>query len=221
MNEFISLFVKYLPDLLRGLEMTIAIAVLALFFGVILGLIFGLMSISKNKLLTGIATFYVGLIRGIPVFVLAMYLYFGIPALFGFTVPAFNAAIIILAINSSAFLCEIFRGGIQAVDFGQMEAARSLGIPYTQTMTHVILPQAVKIMVPSIMNQFISTLKDTSILSIITVRELMMNSQIIVSRTFQPFYIYTYAVIFYLIMVTALTILAKIIERKMKYDHRG
>ncbi len=221
MSEFISLFVKYLPELMSGLGMTIAIAVVALFFGVILGLVFGLMSISHNKVLSKIAAFYVGVIRGIPVFVLAMYLYFGIPSLFGFTIPVFNAAVIILAINSSAFLCEIFRAGIQAVDFGQMEAARSLGIPYRQTMTHVILPQAVKIMVPSIMNQFISTLKDTSILSVITVRELMMNSQIIVARTYQPFYIYTYAVIFYLIIVTALTMISKLIERRMKYDYRG
>jgi polar amino acid transport system permease protein/polar amino acid transport system substrate-binding protein len=221
MEEYFTLLIQVLPSLLEGLKLTILIAICALFFATVLGLLFGLASISKNKILNRIANLYVGLIRGIPVFVLAYFFYFGICGSIGLKVSPFVASVIVLSINASAFLCEIFRGGILAVDFGQMEAARSLGIPYRKSMIHVILPQAIKIMVPSIMNQFITTLKDTSILSVITVRELMMNSQIIVSRNFLPFQIYSYTVVFYIVIVSVLTFVSKKLEKRLNYDSRG
>lgn len=221
MIEYFTLLVELLPSLLDGLRLTILIAVCALFFATIVGLLFGLASISKNKILNKVSTIYVGLVRGIPVFVLAYFFYFGVCGSLGLRISPFTASVVVLTINASAFLCEIFRGGIQAVDFGQMEAARSLGIPYRKSMVHVILPQAIKIMVPSIMNQFITTLKDTSILSVITVRELMMNSQIIVARNFMPFEVYSYTVILYIIIVSLLTFVSKRLEKRLKYDSRG
>ena len=111
------------------------------------------------------------------------------------------AAIVTLTINASAYLAEIFRGGIQAVDRGQVEAARSLGLGYFKTLQKVVLPQAIKIMIPPIINQFITTLKDTSILSVISVRELTMNSQIIIARTYMPFEVYSFAALLYLIVI--------------------
>jgi len=221
MSDYFTLLTTYLPNLLEGLKLTILIAVCSLFFATIIGLLFGLASISKNKIVKTIATLYVGLIRGIPVFVLAYFFYFGISGSLGLKISPFWASVIVLSVNASAFLCEIFRGGILAVDSGQMEAARSLGIPYRQSMTHVIIPQAIKIMVPSIMNQFITTLKDTSILSVITVRELMMNSQIIVARNFLPFQIYSFTVIIYITIVSLLTFVSKRLEKRLKYDSRG
>lgn len=221
MNELYELFIECLPSLLSGIQMTIKIAVLALLFAFIIGMIVALMSISKNKIIKSIATVYVNLVRGVPVFVLAIYIYFGIAALLNITFTSFVAAVITLSINASAYLAEIFRGGIEAIDFGQTEAARSLGLSYGKTMIYVILPQAIKIMIPSLMNQFITTLKDTSILSVITVRELMMNSQIIVARNFKAFEIYTFAVVFYIVVVNVLSWISRRLEKRLKYDYRS
>lgn len=124
-----------------------------------------------------------------------------------------------MTINASAYLAEIFRGGIQAVDRGQVEAARSLGLGYFKTLQKVVLPQAIKIMIPPIINQFITTLKDTSILSVISVRELTMNSQIIIAKNYMPFEVYSFAAIMYLIVIVALSLFAKWVERRLKHDH--
>ncbi|MGL5271374.1 MAG: amino acid ABC transporter permease, partial [Selenomonadaceae bacterium] len=114
---------------------------------------------------------------------------------------------------------EIFRGGIQAVDKGQVEAARSLGLGYFRTLYKVVLPQAIKIMIPPIINQFITTLKDTSILSVISVRELTMNSQIIIAKNYMPFEVYSFAAGIYLVVIIALSLFAKWVERRLQYDH--
>jgi len=129
--------------------------------------------------------------------------------------------VISLTVNASAYMAEIFRGGIQAVDIGQVEAARSLGLSYIQAMLRVVLPQAIKIMIPAILNQFITTIKDTSILSAISVRELVMNGEIIVARNFKPFEVYSYLAIMYLIVITILSLITRRIERNMSYDSRG
>jgi polar amino acid transport system permease protein/polar amino acid transport system substrate-binding protein len=117
-------------------------------------------------------------------------------------------------------MAEIFRAGIQAIDYGQTEAARSLGLSYVQTMRKIILPQAVKIMIQSLMNQFITSLKDTAILSAISVNELTMVSKTIIARNYKAFEVYSYAAILYIILITALTILSKYVERRLSYDKR-
>ena len=118
-------------------------------------------------------------------------------------------------------MAEIFRGGIQAIDIGQTEAARSLGLGYLKTMEKVVLPQAIKIMIPAFLNQFITTLKDTSILSVISVRELTLNGQIIIARNYLPFEVYSYVAVMYLVIITGLSLLSKNLERKLSYDNHG
>lgn len=153
MSEYFSMFAEYLPRLLDGLRLTVVIAVFGLLFAVLLGIILCIFSISGVRLLQKLANFYITLVRGIPLMILALFLYFGvIKNSLGLTI----SAVLILGINASAYMAEIFRAGIQAIDYGQMEAARSLGMSYFQTMGRVILPQAVKIMIPSLMNQFMA-----------------------------------------------------------------
>ena len=217
MAEYFGLFVKYIPLLLLGLKNTIIIAIGGVALGTLLGIILCLMSLSKGAVLRRVANVYITIIRGIPLMILALFLYFGI---IKNSMPVLAAAILILGLNCSAFIAEIFRGGIQAVDPGQMEAARSLGMSYFQAMRKIILPQAFKIMIPSLMNQFITALKDTSILSAISVTELTMSAKTIIARNYKAFEIYSFALIIYVVLITALTFVSKRIEQKLSYDRR-
>ncbi len=215
-NYFIT-FWKYLPVLLDGLKLTLVIAVFGIFLAIVIGIVLCIFSISNSKILQKIANIYIGIVRGIPLMILALFLYFGV---IKNSLDVVTSAILILAINASAYLAEIFRAGIQAIDYGQMEAARSLGMSYFQAMRKIILPQSFKIMLPSLMNQFISSLKDTAILSAISVGELTMTAKIIIARTYKAFELYSYAAIIYLIVILLLTYLSKIVERKLSYDKR-
>lgn len=217
MADYFSLFAKYLPLLLKGLQNTIIIAIGGVILGTVLGIVLCILSISKNVILQKIANFYVTIVRGIPLMILALFLYFGV---IKNALPVLTSAIIILGINASAFIAEIFRAGIQAIDPGQMEAARSLGMSYFQAMRKIILPQAFKIMIPSLMNQFIAALKDTSILSAISVTELTMSAKTIIARTYKAFELYSFALIIYVVVITTLTFISKKIEQKLSYDKR-
>ncbi|MCY1153218.1 MAG: amino acid ABC transporter permease [Sphaerochaetaceae bacterium] len=217
MIEYLNLFWKYLPMLLNGLKLTLLIALLGISIAIILGIFLCVLSISKNKILEKIASTYITIVRGIPLMILALFLYFGV---IKNSMSTNSAAIIILAINASAYMAEIFRAGVQAIDIGQTEAARSLGLSYFQTMRKVIFPQAVKIMIPSLMNQSISSLKDTAILSAITVNELTLTSKVIIARNYRAFELYSYAAIIYLIVIIFLTYLSKRVESKLNYTQR-
>jgi polar amino acid transport system permease protein/polar amino acid transport system substrate-binding protein len=218
--EILGLLKDSLPSLLSGLLVTIEIAVISLILAVILGIILGIFSISTSKILKGIATVYIYIIRGTPLMIQALFLFFGVGQAFGIRFDPMVAAIITLTINASAYMAEIFRGGIQAIDNGQMEAARSLGLSYSKTMRKVILPQAVKIMVPSILNQFIVTLKDTSILSVISIRELTATGQIIIARNYKALEMYAIVACMYFILITILTLVSSYIERKISYGNK-
>ncbi|MPN13722.1 Arginine transport system permease protein ArtQ [bioreactor metagenome] len=148
--------------------------------------------------------------------VLAFFIFFGLPGIVGFTIPDFIAGVITLTLNASAYIAEIVRGGINAVPVGQMEASRSLGLSYNRTMQKIILPQAIRIMLPSFVNQFVISLKDTTIISAIGVVELLQAGKIIVARTTQSTYVYLIIAIMYLVLITALTKLAKVLEKKVK-----
>lgn len=211
------MFVKYLPRLMGGLRLTIIIAIFGILIAVVLGILLCILSISGNRILTKIANLYITIIRGIPLMILALFLYFGV---IKNALPLEVSASLILGLNASAYMAEIFRAGIQAIDFGQMEAARSLGLSYLQTMHKIVLPQAIKIMIPSLMNQFITSLKDTAILSAISVNELTMCAKTIIARNYKAFEVYSYAAIIYIILITALTILSKYVERRLAYDKR-
>lgn len=218
--------VKILSDygflLLQAMGQTLLLALCGLFFACILGLIFGLLSVLKSRACNIISTIFVDVIRGVPMIVLAYFIFFGVPYLFqnilGFknvTLTALQAGTICLALNCGAYMAEIIRAGIQSVDKGQMEAARSLGLPYWKAMQKVVLPQAIRTMIPSIINQFIITLKDTSILSIIGFPELVNRAKNVVAITFNTFAVWGIVAVMYLIVITLLSRFAKIMERRL------
>ena len=208
--------------LLRAMGQTLLLALCGLFFACILGLIFGLMSVLKNRVTRLIAAVFVDVIRGVPMIVLAYFVFFGVPYLFntilgvgGVKLSALQAGTICLALNCGAYMAEIIRAGIESVDRGQMEAARSLGMPYWRSMQRVVLPQAIRTMIPSIINQFIITLKDTSILSVIGFPELVNTAKNVVANTFMSFQTWTIVAVMYLIVITTLSRVARSLERRM------
>lgn len=217
----ISLFLNYKEILFESLGMTVLLTVISLIFAFILGLFFGIMNVSKNRILNIIGTIYVDGIRSVPLIVVAYFIYLGVPygiqslGYTDFRLTAFVAGTIALSLNAGAYMAEIFRAGIQSVDKGQMEAARSLGLGYGKTMQRVILPQAIRTMIPSIINQFIISLKDTSILSVIGLQELTKAGSIIMGNTFQALGTWALIAIFYIVVIISLSRVAKVIERRL------
>ena len=203
---------------------TLLLALCGLFFGCILGVIFGLSSVVDNKVSRAIAKVYVNLIRGVPMIVLAFFVFYGIPygiksiLGFKFTFTALQAGTLCLALNCGAYMSEIIRAGIQSIDPGQMEAARSLGLSYWRSMFKVVLPQAIKNMIPSIVNQFIITLKDTSILSVIGFPELVNKAQNVIAITFKSFQTWAIVAVMYLVVILALQQVANSLERRLRRD---
>ena len=179
-------------------------------------MIIGLLGILPNKFAQGLSTTIIYIFRGLPLLVLALFIYNGLPSLTGVKIPAFVAGVITLMLNEGAYTAAFVNGGINAVDKGQMEAARSLGLPFGTAMRKVILPQGLKIMVPSFVNQFIITLKDTSILSIIGILELTQTGKIIIARNLEGFKVWTIIALIYLIIITLLTWLSNYVQKKMK-----
>jgi len=220
MNLF-KVFGEVYPLLFKGLWITIEVSVLSLLFAFVLGLCSYFFAQSKKAPLRWISKIYVGLIRGTPMLVQVFYVYFAIPQLLqylGFDVRLgiFSAGLITLTLNAGAYMSEIFRGAINAVSTGQMEAARSLGLSHGQAMRKVILPQAFRICLPSLVNQFIITIKDSSLISVIGLAEIMYQAKIYVGRTMESFATYTWVAIFYLVLIGVLTYVAKIVERKVQ-----
>ncbi|MBP5168905.1 MAG: amino acid ABC transporter permease [Eubacteriales bacterium] len=224
----IDLFSRYGRVLVTAMGQTLLLALYGLFFACIIGLIVGIMSVVKNKFCRGFALVFVNLIRGVPMIVLAYFIFFGVPFLFNnvlhvqnrVTLTALQAGSICLALNCGAYMAEIIRAGIQSVDIGQMEAARSVGLPYWRAMQRVVLPQAIRTMIPSIINQFIITLKDTSILSVIGFPELVNTAKNVVAETFLSFQTWGIVAIMYLIVILLLQWLAKVLERRLKYESK-
>ncbi len=210
------------PLLLQGLGMTVKVTVISLIFAIVIGIIACLFVISKIPPLRWIAKFYIWLIRGTPMLVQAMYIYLALPQLVQlvtgseFKISIFAASLVTLTMNAGAYMSEIFRGAIEAVNKGQMEAARSLGLSYGQSMVKIILPQAVRICLPSLVNQCIITLKDSTILYAIGLSEIMYYGKIYVGRTFEVFATYTWIAIFFLIIISILSIISRQIERRLK-----
>ncbi len=218
----VQIITNYGTLLLRAMGQTLLLALCGLFFACILGLIFGILSVLKNKVCNVISQIFVDVIRGVPMIVLAFFVFFGIPYLFnnimgigGLTLTALQAGTVCLALNCGAYMAEIIRAGIQSVDIGQMEAARSLGLPYWRAMQRVVLPQAIRTMIPSIINQFIITLKDTSILSVIGFPELVNTAKNVQANTFKSFQTWAIVAVMYLVVITLLSKLAKLLERRL------
>ncbi|HFI0716759.1 TPA: ABC transporter substrate-binding protein/permease [Streptococcus suis] len=206
-------------QLLSGLGITIGLALLSFAIAIVIGIIFGMFAVSPIKALRVTASVFVDVVRGIPLMIVAAFIFWGIPNLIesitGQQSPIndFVAGTIALSLNSGAYIAEIVRGGIQAVPAGQMEASRSLGISYGTTMRKIILPQAGKIMLPNFINQFVITLKDTTIISAIGLVELFQAGKIIIARNYQSFRMYAILAIIYLVVITLLTRLARNLEK--------
>lgn len=221
--DFSRVFSEAMPLLLQGLTLTIVVSLVSIAIGMVLGLFVCLMRMSKNVVLRAISGVYIWIIRGTPMLVQALIVFFGIPQLIqmaapGFHMNALTAGIITLSLNAGAYLAEIYRGGIMAVPKGQSEAARSLGLSKSQTMVKVVLPQAFKFSVPSLVNQFIITIKDTSILTVIGMAEVVNKAQQYVGSTFVYFETYSVVALMYLAIISLLMLLSNFIEKRLKYE---
>ena len=200
--------------LLAAMGQTLLLALCGLFFACILGLVFGILSVLKNRACNILATVFVDF--AVPMLlnnILHLNTMLGMKGQITFS--ALQAGTICLALNCGAYMAEIIRAGIESVDKGQMEAARSLGLPYWRAMYRVVLPQAIRTMIPSIINQFIITLKDTSILSVIGFPELVNTAKNVVANTMSAFQVWTIVAVMYLVVITLLSRLAKKVERRL------
>jgi glutamine transport system permease protein len=204
-----------LPILAKGAAITLRIAVISLLIAFVIGLLTGLMSISSKKMVRFIAELYVDVIRGTPLLVQIFFVYLAIPVILDIRIPAETAGVIAVSLNAGAYISEIFRGGIISISKGQSEAARSLGLSSYLTMRLVILPQAIRRMIPAFVNQFIVSLKDTSLLSVIGIRELTQTGEIIISTNFKVFEIWTTVAVFYFIIIYILSRLSRMLERRL------
>ncbi len=204
------------PLLLMGAAVTIEITAVSVALGFFIGLVVGVARICSYKLLRILAAIYADCIRGTPLLVQIFLIYFALPIATGTRVDPFAAAVLACGINSGAYVSEIFRAGIQAVDAGQMEAGRSLGLTWGQTMRYIILPQAVKNILPPLGNEFIAMLKDSSLVSVIGFEELTRRGQLIIAQTYGSFEIWLTVAALYLAMTLAISRLIAFLEAKTK-----
>jgi glutamine transport system permease protein len=216
MDFNISIVQNALPLLFAGAAITIEISALSVGFGLAIGCIISIIRLTKFRLLRYLGNIYVDFIRGTPLLVQIFLVYFALPAIIGHRVDAFFAAISACSINSGAYVAEIFRGGIQSIDKGQMEAGRSLGMGWWQTMRYIILPQAFKRIIPPLGNEFIAMLKDSSLVSVIGFEELTRRGQLIIARTYASFEIWLAVALIYLLMTFVVARLVGVLERR--YD---
>jgi glutamine transport system permease protein len=206
---------KYLPDLGVGLLYTLLISVLGIGIGFIIGAIVGLARLSRILIIRWIATVYVEVIRGTPVLVQAIWIFFALPLIIHYTLPSVTAGVIVIALNSGAYIAEIVRGAVHSVDVGQMEAGRSLGLSHHQTMLEIIWPQAFRRMIPPLGNQFIISIKDTSLLSVILVPELIFQGRTIAASHFNAVEIYSTVAVMYLVITLTLSKILSITEKRL------
>lgn len=211
-----DLMVRSVPLLLAGAAITVEITAMSVALGLFIGCMVGIARLCTIKPLRVLAGIYVDFIRGTPLLVQIFLVYFALPGITGSRVDPYFAAISACSINSGAYIAEIFRGGIQSIDKGQMEAGRSLGMSWAQTMRYVIMPQAFKRIIPPLGNEFIAMLKDSSLVSVIGFEELTRRGQLIIARTYASFEIWMAVAIIYLIMTFAVSRLVNVLERR--YD---
>ena len=215
-----SFLSQYAPFFLEGAKLTLILAFFTVLFGSIIGLLLSLMRLSTSKILKTISAIYVEFIRGTPMLVQIFIIYYSLPSI-GIELPDMTAGILALSINSGAYVAEIIRAGIQAVDKGQMEASRSLGMGYGQAMFHIIIPQAFKNILPALGNEFIVVIKESSIVSMIGLHDLMYNANIVRGNIFRPFEPLLVAAFIYFIMTFTLSKLLGLLERRLKAYDQG
>jgi polar amino acid transport system permease protein len=204
---------KFLPD---GILVTFQVTIEAILLALLIGLFTGLGRISKNRIINGIASVYVEVIRGIPLLVQLFYIYFALGRVVN--LPAMVSAVIAMSVCYGAYMGEIFRAGIESIPKGQMEAARSLGMSYPQAMIHVILPQAFKTILPPVGNEFVALLKDSSLVSILAVSDLLRRGREFASESFTYFETYTMVALVYLVITLFLSKLVSLMEERISVD---
>ena len=210
----LRLIVESVPFLLKGAVYTVQVSVLAIVFGLVLGWALGLIAVAGPRWLRAIAWAYVQFIRGTPLLVQIFLIYFGLPAL-GINVPAFWSGVIALGLNSGGFQAEIVRAGIESIDRGQAEAARSIGMSAFQTLLLILVPQTIRRVIPPLTNELITLTKSSSLLSAIAVLELTHAGQAIIARTFAPFEIYAAVAVMYLGLIAVLSRGSALLERRV------
>lgn len=206
---------KSVPFLLKGMFVTLELSAVSVLIGTIFGMLLGLARVSNNRILDWIAIVYSDFFRGTPLIVQLFIIYFAIPSVLSLNIEPFLACTIACALNSGAYISEIVRGGILGVDKGQTEAAMSLGLNKIQAMWYIILPQAIKRILPAMGNEFIGLLKGTSVVSVIGMRELTREGQLIIARTYASAEIWMLVAIYYLVLVVGLSRVVNFIERKL------
>ena len=215
MNLNVDLMINSLPLLITGAGITIQITAISVGLGLIIGMFVGIARISNVKLLRWLAAIYIDFLRGTPLLVQIFLIYFALPVILEQRVDPFIAAITACGINSGAYIAEIFRAGIQAIDEGQMEAGRSRGMTWVQTMRYIIVPQAFKNIVPPLGNEFIALLKDSSLVSVIGFEELTRRGQLIIARTYGSLEIWISVAIIYLVMTLTISRLVAYLEKRL------
>lgn len=208
-----SVIPDYFDLFMEGAGVTLVISLLAIGLGFMGGIFFGLGRISSNKVVYALTTVYVEIFRGTPLLIQILIIYFGLPSL-GIQFSVFGAGVLALALNSAAYQAEIFRGGMQSIPSGQMEAARSMGLTYNQSMLHVIIPQGLRNAIPPFTNEFIIMIKDSSLVSAIGLFELTYTGEGIIGTTFQPFVVYLFIAAIYFVMTFTTALIMKRVEKK-------
>jgi len=200
--------------------MTIALTAWSFVIAVVIGLVVCFCRISRAPAVSQVATFYIEVIRGTPLLLQLFYIYYALPDI-GIRLPAFQAGVAGLSMNFGAYLAELFRAGIQSIDFGQREAARSLGLSSPQTMRHIILPQAVRVIFPALGNYALVLVKESSLVAVLSVRELMRAGELLASSTFQTMKIFTLVGAIYLVLSYALSLTFRSVEKKLRLPGLG
>jgi polar amino acid transport system permease protein len=205
--------------LISGITTTIYISTISILIAMVVGLLVAIPAITKNKYLSYINVFYVEVVRSVPLLVLILWVYYGLPILTGFSFSPFVSGIIALSISESAFMAEIFRGGINAIKKTQWEAATSLGLNFSKKLKFVILPQAFKVILPALGNQFVYVLKMSSLVSIIGISDLTRKANELVVSTYRPLEIYTFLILEYLILILIVSYFVRRLEKKLKKNN--
>ncbi len=214
-NPFLDSGSTNISFLLSGLYITILISFFSIIFSLTIGFFIALPALSKNKYLLGINRVYVELVRAIPLLVLLLWVYYGLPILVGLSLSPFMAGVVSLAISDSAFEAEIFRGGISSIPIGQHEASKSLGLNSWQRMRLIIFPQALRFILPPIGNQFVYIIKMSSLVSIVGLADLTRKANELVVNVYRPLEIYTFLVLEYLILIIFITYFVRLLEKKL------
>jgi len=216
MNFDFTSVLPSLPYILRGVIVTLQIVAVAALLGFVLGIILSLFKISKFKPLVWLADAYTSIFRGTPLVLQLMIIHFGSPQIFGYQIEPYVSAVLAFGLNSAAYISEIIRAGIMAVDKGQSEAAMALGVPYGKMMLNIILPQALKNILPALMNEFITLTKESAIVTTIGVMDIMRRAYQVGAEKFRFIEPLLLAGLIYYLMVITLTLLGKVLERRMR-----